>query len=395
MDFKQLIIEKKDQIIEQWVVAVRQDRQIESANNLTFKALRDSLPDVLEALGTVLSRYQEDDQQALIEASLEHGNRRAEQGFDPTEIAREYGLLRQTIITALEPELLQSQPESIVRVFRLVEAVVDEAIAQCFKSYTELRLQELEKLQEQLSLNNQELTRLVHDNQDNLSHLAHELKTPLTSIIGYAELFLRQHQQNVTEHDPYTKLEHIDQVVRSGRQLLHLINDALELSRYEAGKLQLHLQTVEPAEIVTTVTELITPIINTKGLELRIDCDQAPAQVVTDPLRLRQIMTNLVSNAVRYTDAGSIQVRCQQEPEQRWSFSVTDTGVGIAPEDQARIFEPYVRISCEQRFAADSTGLGLAIVDRLVKLLQGAIALTSGLGQGSSFTVVFPLEVKL
>lgn len=395
MDFKQLILEKKDQIIEQWVVAVRQDGQIESADNLTFKALRDSLPDVLEALGTVLSRYQEDDQQALIAASLEHGNRRAEQGFDPTEIAREYGLLRQTIITALEPELLQSQPESIVRVFRLVEAVVDEAIAQCFKSYTEQRLQELEKLQEQLSLNNQELTRLVHDNQDNLSHLAHELKTPLTSIIGYAELFLRQHQQTVAEHDPYTKLEHIDQVVRSGRQLLHLINDALELSRYEAGKLQLHLQDVEPAAIVTTVTELVAPMANAKGLELRIKCDQALTQVVTDPLRLRQIMTNLVSNAVRYTDTGFIQVSCQQEPEQRWSFTVTDTGIGIALDDQDRIFEPYVRLGSEQRFAADSTGLGLAITDRLIKLLQGTIVLTSAPAKGSTFTVVFPLEVKL
>jgi len=395
MDFKQLILEKKDQIIEQWVVAVRQDGQIESAHSLTFKALRDSLPDVLEALSTVLSRYQEDDQKALIQASLEHGNRRAEQGFDPTEIAREYGLLRQTIINVLEPELLQSQPQSIVRVFRLVEAVVDEAIAQCFKSYTEQRLQELEQLQEQLSLNNQELTRLVHDNQDNLSHLAHELKTPLTSIIGYAELFLRQHQQTVAERDPYTKLEHIDQVVRSGRQLLSLINDALELSRYEAGKLQLHLQTFEPAVIVTAVAELVTPMVNAKGLQLRVDCDQAPAPVVSDPMRLRQIMTNLVSNAVRYSDTGSIQVRCQQEPEQRWSFSVTDTGIGIAPEDQARIFEPYVRIGCEQRLVAGSTGLGLAIVERLVTLLQGRIELTSELGQGSTFRVVFPLEVKL
>lgn len=395
MDFKQLIIEKKDQIIEQWVVAVRQDRQIESADSLTFKALRDSLPDVLEALSTVLSGYQEDDQQSLIEASLEHGNLRAEQGFDPTEITREYSLLRQTIITALEPQLLQSQPELIMRVFRLVEAVVDEAIAQCFKSYTEQRLQELEQLQEQLSLNNQELTRLVHDNQDNLSHLAHELKTPLTSIIGYAELFLRQHQRTVAEQDHYTKLEHIDQVVRGGRQLLHLINDALELSRYEAGKLQLHLQTVPPAVIITAATELIMPMVNAKDLQLRVDCDQAPAQVVSDPLRLRQIMTNLMSNAVRYTDTGSILVRCQQEPEQRWSFTVTDTGIGIASEDRAGIFEPYVRVGSEQRLAPDSSGLGLAIVDRLVKLLQGTISLTSELGEGSTFTAVFPLEVKL
>jgi hypothetical protein len=110
-------------------------------------------------------------------------------------------------------------------------------------------------------------------------------------------------------------------------------------------------------------------------------------------LRLQQIVTNLVSNAIRYTQHGKIQLTCQMLSENQWAIAISDTGRGIAPDDQDRIFEPFFRVgSTEQSYLPESTGLGLAIVSRLVKLLQGKIELVSQLGVGSTFTVIFPLE---
>lgn len=115
----------------------------------------------------------------------------------------------------------------------------------------------------------------------------------------------------------------------------------------------------------------------------------------TDPLRLQQIVTNLVSNAIRYTEAGSLKLICEQLADDQWALTVSDTGIGIKPEDQANIFEPFFQVeSGNQSLLPDSTGLGLAIVSRLVKLLQGKIELISEVGVGSTFTVTFPLSVK-
>ena len=200
-DFSQLLIHKTDTILDKWVEAVRGDGQIESANDLPYMAVRDHLPDVLKAMATVLSQEEENDIESVVEASLEHGIVRAEQGFDPAEIAREYCLLRRTIFSTLEEGLLAGTPAEVMRAFRLIDTVIDGAIARCFQSYTEQRLRELDHLQSQLTLNNQELTRLVRANQDNLSHLAHELKNPLTSIIGYSELFLRIQQLKCESRD--------------------------------------------------------------------------------------------------------------------------------------------------------------------------------------------------
>ena len=157
----------------------------------------------------------------------------------PAEVAREYHLLRQVIFSQLESELLAGTTADVFRAFRLIDAVVDEAIAQCFNSYVAQRLQELQQIQTQLQLTNQELSRLVSVNQENVYHLAHELKTPLNSIIGYSELFLRKEKWQSEVKDTLPGIEHIERVLRNGRQLLRMINDTLELSRAKPEKLNL------------------------------------------------------------------------------------------------------------------------------------------------------------
>ena len=395
LDFSQVLLDKVDAIVENWVEAVRQDSQIDSANALSYKAVRDSVPRVLRAMATVLSRSQDSDVQTLVNASLEHGVLRAKQGFDPGDIAREYRLLRQVTFSTLEAELLDGSPKEVIRVFNLIDAVVDEAIAQCFKSYTNQRLWEVEHLQSQLTIKNQELTRLIRANQENLSYLAHELKNPLASIIGYSDLFLRQQRQNTGARDTFANLEHIERVLRNGRQLLRLINDALEISRYEAGQMPLQPAPTDVRDLINNIMEMLEPLARAKELKIVVDCDRAPDQVLSDSLRLQQIVTNLVSNAIRYTKIGSIQLRCYFLANDKWAITISDTGIGIAPEDQAQIFEPYFRVGASTTYLPDSTGLGLAIVSRLVNLLQGKIELVSQIGVGSTFTVILPIEVKM
>ena len=413
MDFSQLLIDKSQTITDKWIEAVRSDRQIQSADDLSHTAIKNHLPDVLRAMATVLAKYHESDINTLVEASLEHGVLRAGQGFEPIEIAREYRLLRQVTFSTLEEDLKQASSIDVMRAVRLIDAVVDEAIAQCFKSYMEQRLGELQQLQSQLQLNNQELTRLVRANQESLSHLAHELKTPLTSIIGYSELFLRQQRNKDQVNDNLRNLEHIDKVLWGGRQLLRLINDTLEISRYEAGKMKLQPSSTNVRSLINSVIEMVQPLANSKQLQMIVECDSAtadssatlreglrptaaPDQVFTDPLRLQQIITNLLSNAIRYTEAGSIKLTCQTVSQKEWAIAIADTGIGIEPEDQIRIFEPYFQAgSSQQSYHPHSTGLGLAIVSRLVKLLQGKMELVSEIGIGSTFTVIFPLEVQI
>lgn len=395
MDFSQVITRKSESIVDQWVKAVYEDQQIEATQELTYKAVRNSLPRVMGALATVLSESEVSDLQTLVDASLEHGTIRAEQGFEPAEIAREYRLLRFIVFSQLEEDLLKASPAEMLRAVRLIDMVIDEAIARCFNSYTQGRLQELEQLQNQLKMTNQELTRLVRANQDNFSHLTHELKTPLTSIIGYADLFLRQQRQHQPDlKDSAPNLESIERVLRSGRLLLRLINDSLEISRYDAGKLPLQPVEVNVAGLIQSTVEIIEPLARSKDLALLLDCDRAPERVITDPLRLQQILTNLLSNAVRYTKSGFVKLTCWVVSDKKWAISVSDSGSGISFDSQAHIFEAYFRAENASE-SSDGTGLGLAIVLRLVKVIQGEIQVASDLGQGSNFTVTLPLKVDV
>ncbi|MEG4420634.1 sensor histidine kinase [Microcoleus sp. LAD1_D5] len=393
IDFSQALQDKIDIIVQNWIEAVRADEQIETAKQLTYTSVRDSLPIVLQAMVTMLSQSEESDIRTLIEESLDHGTLRAKQGYDAEEIAREYRLLRRVIFSAIEPELLKGSAAEVSRAYRLIDSALDEVIADCFQSYTQARFQELQELQNQLQLTNQELTRLVRASQENLSHLAHELKTPLTSIIGYSELFLRQ-RNNSQLKDSTPNLAHIDKVLSNGRRLLRLINDTLEISRYDAGRIKLQLTATKVRSAIGTVVEIIEPLAKAKNLEIALECDPVLDQVMTDYLRLQQIITNLTSNAIRYTQAGTITIKTELLSHKHWSLCITDTGIGIASEDCDRIFMPYFRADSSLASGMpDSTGLGLAIVARLVNLLQGKIELVSEVGVGSSFTVIFPLEL--
>jgi signal transduction histidine kinase len=215
-------------------------------------------------------------------------------------------------------------------------------------------------------------------------------------VIGYSELLQRLQQQKLNAESDSLSLRSIERVLQGGQHLLRIVNDSLELSRYDANQIQLNPEWLDVRSTIRTVCEMLEPLAQAKGLQMKIDCDRAPDRVLTDSLRLQQILTNLVSNAIRYTDVGWIQVSCQSLSSEKWCLCITDTGIGIAPEDRERIFEPYSQVFFNQgRRQPESTGLGLAIVSRLIKLLQGEIQVVSEVNVGSTFTVTLPNNLTI
>jgi signal transduction histidine kinase len=394
-DFSQFLGDKVDIIVQEWVDRVVSDGQVKSTEHLTRKAVLNHITDVLSALATVLAQNQVSDFETIAQASFKHGALRAKQDFDPREVVREYHLLRTTILAHVSAELLQGTPEEVLRAMSLIDAVVDSAIAQCFKSYVDKRLQELLQVQHQLTLTVEELQRLIDASQDNISQLAHELKTPLSSIINYSDLYLRQSRKSEIR-DTAPSLAHIERVLSNGRKLLTLINDTLELSRCEAGKMKLKVGLTNVPMVINSVVETMQPLADSRDLQLLTNCQDAPDEVITDGFRLQQILTNLVSNGIRYTDTGGVIIECRSLSHREWLILVQDTGIGIAAKDHLRIFQPFERAKIPGKdHPVDSTGLGLTIVDKLVKLLQGRIYISSEIGEGSTFTVILPTEIDI
>lgn len=391
-NISQAFARKLDEILENWKLKVRLDTKIENSKNLSEPALTDLIPLVLEAMTTALNESEEDDFEIVAQASLEHGVNRFEHGYDAAEIAREYRLLRQVIFSVLKDELLELPKAEYYQAFRIIDAVIDQASAYCFHQFVEERTRKLENLQQQITSNNEELTRLLSLSQESFSQLAHELKTPLNSIMAYSQLLLRQ-QQAKPEEDSIT-IERIGRVLRASRQLLQLVNNSLELSQVEAGKTQLKLMKIDLNSVIAATVETIEPLAQAKELSIIISNDRAPEQVITDLSRFQQILINLLSNAVRYTETGSITVICESLTDDKWLLSIRDTGIGIAPENIERIFQPFSRVAQQvSQQAEGSTGLGLTIVSQLVELLRGEIEVVSQIGKGSEFSIIFPLKV--
>ena len=393
-DIGKCLLAKTDTIIEGWIAAIREDSDIETSKNLAYKSVRDSIPVVIDALATLLSQSSSNQQQKFEDNSWEHGVVRAEQGYDVAEIVREYSLLRQTIFTVLKPDLLANSGAEILQTIESIDLVIDRAISLCLESYLQMRLQEFEQVRSQLILTNQELTRLVAAQKEEVSHIAHELKTPLNAIMGFSSLLLQQQKKAADGNEASLSLQMTEKVIKNSRQLLGLINDILEISRYEAGSIPLDIQSCDVRSLIYLVVETLSIAAEQKNLEIIFDCDRAPQEVQTDPLRLKQIVTNLFSNAIRYTESGTITITCSSNEGDRWSLIVADTGIGLSREALSRIFEPYYQVNSKEKdFSSNSTGLGLAIVDKLVKLLQGKIKVTSELGKGSTFAVNFPIKI--
>jgi signal transduction histidine kinase len=221
-----------------------------------------------------------------------------------------------------------------------------------------------------------------------LANVSHELRTPLTSIIGFAELL----REGPSEKDPRT-LRYAENILISGRILLEIINDLLDLAKIEAGKSELRLETVSLAHLCSTLIDHIRPLADRRQLVLELEVAEDLPPITTDPGKLRQVLFNLLSNAVKFTpERGRVKIELRQLADGRVRIAVSDTGPGIAPEHQQMIFDKFRQIDQSATREHHGTGLGLAIAKELTSLLTGEIGVDSQLGSGATFWIVLPVS---
>ncbi len=222
-----------------------------------------------------------------------------------------------------------------------------------------------------------------------LANMSHELRTPLNAIIGYTEMMADGLYGDVPEKATAV----LERVQANGRHLLGLINDVLDLSKIEAGQLVLAMEEYSVADMVATVLSATESLARTKGLTLGSDVPAGLPTGTGDARRLTQVLLNLVGNAIKFTDRGSVEVRAA-EVDGRFELSVVDTGFGIAPEDQAKIFEEFQQVDNTSTRKKGGTGLGLSISRRIVELHGGRITVESDVGKGSTFKVTVPINAS-
>jgi signal transduction histidine kinase/DNA-binding response OmpR family regulator len=223
-----------------------------------------------------------------------------------------------------------------------------------------------------------------------LANMSHEIRTPLNAILGFTEL-LHSHLETL---DPNEARDYLDIVRTSGRHLLTLINDILDLSKIEAGQLQIEIAACSPAEVLAEVISLLRVRTLEKGLRLESTWPHGvPDKIQTDPARLRQLLVNLVGNAIKFTANGGVEVVMDlYQLDGRWwlAMSVIDTGPGIPADKLDSIFDPFVQADSSVTRKFGGTGLGLAICRRIVEALGGTLAVSSELGRGSTFRATIP-----
>jgi signal transduction histidine kinase len=222
-----------------------------------------------------------------------------------------------------------------------------------------------------------------------LANMSHELRTPLNAILGYTELIADKIYGEV----PDKMREVLERVEKSGRHLLGLINDILDLSKIEAGQLTLALTDYSMADVVQSVAVSVEALAAEKKLELAVTVDPDLPLGHGDQRRLTQVVLNLVGNALKFTDTGHVAVRASRVDE-TFLVEVADTGPGIAPDDQAKIFEEFQQAESATTRAKGGTGLGLAIARRIIEMHGGRLWVESTLGQGSTFSFTVPIRAS-
>ena len=245
------------------------------------------------------------------------------------------------------------------------------------------------RLYQQLELQSRELATTSQHKSDFLASMSHELRTPLNAVIGFSEVLLERMFGELNDR----QAEYVQDILDAGRHLLALLNDVLDLSKVEAGRMDLDITTFPAGDSIQSVLALVRERAGQIGVELRFDAADAPTHITADELRLKQVLLNLIGNAVKFTpEGGSVTVRA-------WTggpeviITVTDTGIGIAESDRSRIFDSFQQ-GTRSASSSEGTGLGLTLTRRIVELHGGRMWLESEVGLGSTFGLALPRQVR-
>jgi PAS domain S-box-containing protein len=245
---------------------------------------------------------------------------------------------------------------------------------------------DLEERNVRLQWQSQELEKAYRLKSEFLANMSHELRTPINALIGYTALMLDRIYGDLTAKQE----EGLHRIQVSSQHLLALINDILDLAKIEAGKMPVHLERLSLNDLLHDVAAQMEPMVKRKGLEFAVQLPAQPVYMETDRTKVRQIVLNLISNAVKFTARGSVSISVRANG-QDVRIAVSDTGIGIRPQDLDVIFEEFRQVDQSRTREYGGTGLGLSITRKLIALLGGNIAVASQYGRGSTFTVTLPL----
>ncbi len=286
-------------------------------------------------------------------------------------------LLANDVTKRLAAELAEKNQELEVQTEELQEQ--SEEIQQAAEELQEQNL-ELEAQKQQV----EEANRMK---SEFLSNMSHELRTPLNSVMALSRVLIMQADDRLSEEE----LNYLEIIQQNGKNLLALINSLLDLSKIEAGKMDINPEKFSLQSSIETVMERLEPLAAEKGVALHQEIPATLPQIESDEIRLDQILQNLIGNAIKFTDAGRITVAALNDAE-KITIQVADTGIGIAEPDLPHIFEQFRQVDGSAARAYEGTGLGLAIAYKAAKMLNGDLTVASTLGKGSTFTLTLPLS---
>ena len=252
--------------------------------------------------------------------------------------------------------------------------------------------EQLARVVDQLRVTQGQAEAATRAKSDFLASMSHELRTPLNAIILYSELL----QEEAFDHGQQASVPDLQKIQSAGNQLLDLINGILDLSKIEAGKMALSLESFDVRAMIDGLLDTVQPLAHQRGNRLTVTCSDGVGQMTADLMKTRQILLNLLSNATKFTRAGAIRLDVQRVAaggRAQIRFTVADTGVGMTPAQTAKIFEPFTQADVTTTRRYGGTGLGLAIVSRFCQLMGGSVEVDSTSGVGSSFVVHLPAEV--
>ncbi|MEO7366698.1 MAG: hybrid sensor histidine kinase/response regulator [Gemmatimonadaceae bacterium] len=305
------------------------------------------------------------------------------------------------VFKPFNPDVLRSKVAVFVDLYLKQEQLREQADQLADAERRELELQHRTELLEAEAKSAAQLSELNHQLRDRQSELeqamgvrnrfyasmSHELRTPINAVIGYSTLMIDNIYGPLNEK----QREGLQRTLKAARHLLELVNDVLDLSKIEAGKIELALQPVNIPVLIEDLFVTVRPLADEHGTKLTFEHPDEKMSIVTDPRRVRQILLNLLSNAIKFGRAQPIDVTCRREDGGGISMSVIDHGEGISIENRTRIFEEFVQVSPTQQMG---TGLGLPISRRLASLLDGTLDVESVVGEGSTFTLKLPAQAR-
>ena len=263
------------------------------------------------------------------------------------------------------------------------EIIIGNALLRGLNEELEKRVDERTK---ELRLLNVELQKAIRVKSDFLTNISHELRTPLTAVMGYCDIFLEKKIGEMNEQ----QLKFMTAIQKNSKSLLAQINNLLDLSKLEAGKLAISEKDFDFSRLVSEATVSVEPMASKKNISITASLDPAVQTIFGDPDRMEQILINLLDNAIKFTDYGGKITVSSKDLGEKVSISVEDSGIGIKPEDHETIFEKFKQVESILSRRYPGSGIGLAIVKSLVEAHGGNIQVESTPGKGSKFTITIP-----